>query len=157
MPVARVPECTPPRLRPRRRALLRRFLTRVRTDDRGSESVEFAILFPVIVMLLLGGPQVAMWYFGRAAAEAAAASGARAASVVDAGSGAGSAAATTYLDKVGTGVITGYSVTENDSATTVTIHIHITVQDVIPLPGLTPTADVTVTRAKERFTTPDSP
>lgn len=157
MPVARVPERTPSRLTPRRRALLRRFMTRIRTDDRGSESVEFTILFPVIVMMLLGGPQIAMWYFGRAAAEAAAASAARAASVVDAGSGAGNAAATTYMNKVGNGVITGYTVTENDSATTVTIHIHITVQDVIPLPGFTPSADVTVTRAKERFTTPDSP
>jgi hypothetical protein len=28
---------------------------------------------------------------------------------------------------------------------------------VVPLPGLTPSADVSVTRAKERFTTPDSP
>ena len=32
-------------------------------DDRGSSSVEFTILFPIIVVLLLGGPQLALWYF----------------------------------------------------------------------------------------------
>ena len=126
-------------------------------DDRGSSGVEFAILFPVIVVLLFGGPQLAMWYFAREAAQSAAAAGARAASVDGAASGAGDAAATSYLAKVGKGTITGYTVDETDAATTVTIHIHVTVQNVIPLPGFSPSADVTVTRGKERFTTPDSP
>jgi Flp pilus assembly pilin Flp len=46
-------------------------------DDRGSSAVEFAILFPIIVVLLLGGTQTAMWYFGREVAQAAAEAGAR--------------------------------------------------------------------------------
>jgi len=126
-------------------------------DDRGSSSVEFTILFPIIVVLLFGGPQLAMWYFAREAAQAAAGSAARAASVVAATSGDGKAAAASYLAKVGTDTITSYTVDETDIATTVTIHIHVTVPNVVPLPGFTPSADVTVTRAKERFTTPDSP
>jgi Flp pilus assembly protein TadG len=126
-------------------------------DDRGSSSVEFVILFPIIIVLLFGGPQLAMWYFAREAAQAAAGSAARAASVVSATNGAGKSAADSYLAKVGTGTITSYSVDETDSATTVTIHIHVTVPNVIPLPGFSPSADVTVSRAKERFTTPDSP
>lgn len=125
-------------------------------DDRGSSSVEFVILFPIIVVLLFGGPQLVMWYFAREAAEAAAGSAARAASVVSAANGAGRSAADSYLAKVGTGTITSYSVDEQDSATTVTIHIHVTVPNVIPLPGFSPSADVIVTRSKERFTTPDS-
>jgi Flp pilus assembly protein TadG len=155
MPVARVhprvaaptrPRATPPPRRARRGG-----------DDRGSSSVEFAILFPIIVVLLFGGPQLAMWYFAREAAEAAAVSAARAASAYGAPSGAGQTAGDDYLAKLGSGTITNYSATVTDSATTVTIHIHANVPNAIPLPGFSPTVDVTLTRAKERFTTPDSP
>ena len=134
-----------------------RFAVRGDVDDRGSSAVEFTILFPIIIVLLLAGPQLAMWYFAREAAQAAAGAAARAASVVSAANGDGTAAADSYLAHVGAGTITSYLVDETDSATTVTIHIHVTVPNVIPLPGFTPSADVTVSRAKERFTTPDSP
>ena len=50
-----------------------------------------------------------------------------------------------------------YSVTEENTATTVSVHIVAEVPNVIPLPGFSPTVDVTVVRGKERFTTPDSP
>ncbi len=135
----------------------RRCPARQLCDDRGSSAVEFTILFPIIVILLVGGPQVALWYFGREAAQSAAAAAARAASVEGAAAGAGKASAVSYLNGVGKDAITGYTVDETDSATTVTIHIHVTVPNVIPLPGFSPSADVTVTRGKERFTTPDSP
>ncbi len=130
---------------------------RGRGSERGSSSVEFAILFPIIVALLLAGPQLALWYFAREAADAAAHAGARAASVHGAAGGVGQAAADTYLDSLGTGTITGYSVTESATATTVSVHVTASVPNVIPLPGFTPTVDVTVVRGKERFTTPDSP
>jgi Flp pilus assembly protein TadG len=126
-------------------------------SDRGSSSVEFAILFPIIVILLFAGPQLALWYFAREAADAAAHAGARAASVSGAAGGAGQEAADQYLARLGTGAITRYSVAEQDTATTVTVHVTAEVPNVIPLPGFTPTVDVTVTRGKERFTTPDSP
>lgn len=125
--------------------------------ERGSSSVEFAILFPIIVALLLAGPQLSMWYFAREAAEAAAQAGARAASVSDATGGAGQQAADTYLARLGTGTITRYSVSEEVTATSVSVHIVAEVPNVIPLPGFSPTVDVTVVRGKERFTTPDSP
>jgi Flp pilus assembly protein TadG len=125
--------------------------------ERGSSSVEFAILFPVIVGLLLAGPQLAMWHFARQAAEAAAQAGARAASVSEATGGAGQQAAATYLARLGTGTITSYSVSEEGTATTVSVHVVAQVPNVIPLPGFSPTVDVTVERGKERFTTPDSP
>ncbi|WP_245160706.1 TadE family protein [Blastococcus sp. CT_GayMR16] len=126
-------------------------------SDRGSSSVEFAILFPIIVILLFAGPQLALWYFAREAADAAAHAGARAASVSGAAGGAGQEAADQYLARLGTGAITRYSVAEQDAATTVTVHVTAEVPNVIPLPGFAPTVDVTVTRGKERFTTPDSP
>jgi pilus assembly protein CpaE len=130
---------------------------RGRGSERGSSSVEFAILFPIIVALLLAGPQLALWYFAREAADAAAHAGARTASVHGAAGGAGRAAADTYLDNLGTGTITGYSVTESGTATTVSVHVTASVPNVIPLPGFAPTVDVIVVRGKERFTTPDSP
>ena len=126
-------------------------------DDQGSSAVEFTILFPIIVGLLLAGPQIAMWEFARQAAEAAAQAGARAASADGATAGAGQAAAENYLSRVASGTITSKTVTEQDGVTTVTIHIHATVPNVIPLPGFTPALDVTVVRGKERFTTPASP
>ena len=126
-------------------------------DDRGSSSVEFAILFPIIVALLLAGPQLAMWYFAREAADAAAHAGARAASSSEATGGAGQQAADTYLARLESGTITSYSVSEDNTATTVSVHIVAEVPNVIPLPGFNPTVDVTVVRGKERFTTPDSP
>jgi Flp pilus assembly protein TadG len=124
---------------------------------RGSSSVEFAILFPIIVALLFAGPQLALWYFAREAADAAAHAGARAASVAGAPGGAGQQAAEEYLVRLGTGTITRYSVVEQDTAMTVSVHVTAEVPNVIPLPGFSPTVDVTVVRGKERFTTPDSP
>ena len=118
------------------------------SDERGSSVVEFTILFPIIVGLLLAGPQIAMWEFARQAAEAAAQAGARAASADG---------AENYLTRVASGTITSKTVTEQDGVTTVTIHIHATVPNVIPLPGFTPALDVTVVRGKERFTTPVTP
>lgn len=136
---------------------LGRFAVREELDDRGSSSVEFTILFPIIVVLLLGGPQLAMWYFAREAAQSAASSAARAACVLNAPGGAGKQAADTFLSKVGTDTITSYSYGEQDAATQVSVHIHVNVPRVIPLPGFSPAADVHVSCGKERFTTPDSP
>jgi pilus assembly protein CpaE len=119
--------------------------------------VEFAILFPVIVVLLFAGPQLALWYLAREAADAAAQAGTRAASTSGAAGGAGQTAANAYLARLGSGAITGYTVTETDTATSVALHITAAVPNVIPLPGFTPTVDVTVVRGRERFTTPDTP
>ena len=133
---------------------------RSRTRDRGergSSSVEFAILFRVIVALLLAGPQLALWYSPRETTDAAAHAGARTASVSRAAGGAGREAAGAYLAQLGTGTITGYSVSEQRTATTVSVHVTADVPNVIPLPGFSPAVDVTVVRGRERFTTPDSP
>jgi Flp pilus assembly protein TadG len=126
-------------------------------SERGSSSVEFAILFPIIVTLLFAGPQLALWYLAREAADAAAHAGARAASVAGAAGGAGQQAADEYLARLGTGTITRYSVVEQNTATTVFVHVTADVPNVLPLPGFSPTVDVTVVRGRERFTTPDSP
>jgi Flp pilus assembly protein TadG len=128
-----------------------------RERERGSASVEVAILLPIIMVLLFAGPQLTMWYFAREAVTAAAQAGARAASLDGAQPGAGPAAANSYLNSLGSGTLTGYTSSEQDSATTVSIHIHAEVPNVIPLPGFSTSVDVSISRDTERFTTPDSP
>jgi Flp pilus assembly protein TadG len=142
---------------PRRRRPARIGTRHLPKDDRGSSVVEFTILFPIIVILLLGGPQLALWYFARESAQSAASSAGRAACVQNATDGAGKQAADTFLSKVGNDTISSYTYGEQDAATQVSVHIHVTVPRVIPLPGFNPAADVHVTCSKERFTTPDSP
>jgi Flp pilus assembly protein TadG len=128
-----------------------------RLSDRGSSSVEWAVLFPIVVVLLFAGPQLALWYFAREAADAAAQAGARAASVLEAVGGEGQQAADDYLAQLGTDAITSYSVLEQGTATSVSVRVTAEVPNVIPLPGFDPSVDVTVVRTRERFTTPDSP
>lgn len=119
--------------------------------------MEFAILFPIIVGLLLAGPQLGMWYLAREAAEAAALAGARAGSAVSATQGTARQVADGYLAELGSGTITAYTVEESVTATTVSVHIVASVPNVIPLPGFVPTVDVTAEQGRERFTTSDSP
>jgi len=134
---------------PRPRAVLAR--------EDGSSGIEFVILFPVVAGLLLGGPQLAMASFAHEAAEGAAQAGARAGAAYGAGGQDGATAATAYLDTLGTGTITSYTVSQAATPGTVAITITARVPNVVPLPGFTPSVTVTVTRPRERFTTPAGP
>lgn len=125
--------------------------------DEGSSSVEFAVLFPVIVVLLFAGPQLGMWYFAREAAAAAAQAGARAGSIEGVPEGAGREAADAYLDQLGTGSVSSWSISEVRTATTVSVRVVADVPNVIPLPGFSPIVDITVSQAQERFTTAGAP
>jgi len=126
-------------------------------DDRGSTGVEFVILLPVIVMVLLAGPQLAMGYLAKEAAMSAAQAGARASTVTGAPTGAGTAAAQDFLARGGTSTLTSTltntHVTEIDTASTVTLRITGAVPDVIPLPGYHPTVDISVSEPLEQFRT----
>ena len=141
------------------RRLIRRLQKagRAGRDDRGSSSVETAILIPIIVVLLFAAPQAGMWFYARQAATDAATAAARAAAMDGAAPGAGQAAGDDYLQQLATGTITAYTVTETDTPTTVTIRVRADVPSTIPLPGFHPRVDVTVTRARERFTAASSP
>lgn len=128
-----------------------------RCNDAGSATVELAILVPVIMLLIFAGPQLALWYYAREAAQAAAQAGTRAASAQNAPAGTGSRAADAYLTSTGKGTIAGARAIEHNTATTVTVEVVAHVPRVIPLPGLTFSVDVTASRARERFTTPGQP
>lgn len=67
---------------------------RRRHDERGaSESVQWAVLTPVVMLMFLGIIQVGVWYHGHNVAGHAAAAAARAESLRGAAAGSGSAAA----------------------------------------------------------------
>src|SRR5665811_105340 len=65
--------------------------------DRGAVALEFAIVFPLVLVLTFGGVQVAFWFQARAMCQAAAQAGVRASRVLGAPPGAGRIAATAYL------------------------------------------------------------
>jgi Flp pilus assembly protein TadG len=119
--------------------------------ERGAVALEFAIVFPLLLVLTFGGVQVAFWFQARAMCQAAAQAGVRASRVLGAPAGAGVAAATAYLaatagDTVGVPRVSG-SVT----ATTVTVGCSGTALQVMPLPGLPLDVAQSAAAARERF------
>jgi len=88
--------------------------------DRGSVTLEVAILFVMVMALTFGAIQVGLWYSARNMCQAAAEAGARAGRVQNAASGSGAAAARTYLADVAGGLVVAPQVTEARTATTVT-------------------------------------
>src|SRR5674476_213715 len=61
--------------------------------ERGAVALEFAIVFPLVLVLTFGGVQVAFWFQARSMCQAAAQAGVRAGRVLGAPAGAGAAGA----------------------------------------------------------------
>ncbi|MEV2240152.1 TadE family protein [Micromonospora sp. NPDC049891] len=94
--------------KPRTGLLGRRFSGPV--ADRGSTNIEMAILFPIFVVMLLLGVQIALVFYGRTVALAAAQQGAAAEAAYGAPDGAGQTQASAYLTRMGD-VLTDWEVT----------------------------------------------
>jgi len=132
------------------RAMLRR--TGRRRLDRGSLSLEMAILFPLVLILTFGPVQVGLWFEARSMCQAAAEAGVRAGKVLHAPSGAGAAAARSYLSDVANGLVVSPNVTETRTPATVSITCAGQAQNVIPFPGLNPAVRQSSQAGIERFT-----
>ena len=63
--------------------------SRLPPGRRGAVALEFAIVFPLVLVLTFGGVQVAFWFQARAMCQAAAQAGVRAGRVLGAPAGAG--------------------------------------------------------------------
>lgn len=74
--------------------------------ERGSSSLEIALLFPVVMLLLFGIVQAGIYYHAKNVALAAAQEGARAASTENGSSAAGEQAALQFAARVGSGMVT---------------------------------------------------
>lgn len=129
---------------------------RLRTHDpadRGSSTVEFAVLVPMIMMLILAGPQFGMWYVGRQVAQEAAHVGVREGSIEGAGSREAHDAAFAYAQDAGGNTLRNLVVdTSKSDATEVTVVVSATVPLVMPMLGQKLTIHAEATRPRERFT-----
>lgn len=118
--------------------------------DRGSASVELAILMPVILLALFASIQVATWFLARTVALAAAQEATTAQRAYQAPPGAGPARARAFLDRSGdwlTDPQIRTTTTGTEVSTTVT-------GDALSLvPGVRFTVSQTARGEVERFTT----
>ncbi len=111
-----------------------------------------AILFPLVLTLTFGAVQVGLWFEARSMCQAAAEAGVRAGKVLGAPTGAGAAAARSYLTDVSAGLVVSPNVTETRTAATIDVTCSGQAQDVIPLPGLNIAVIQSSQAGIERFT-----
>ena len=137
--------------RPRRLARARGSLSALPRREGGAVALEFAIVFPMVLVLTFGGVQVAFWFQARAMCQAAAQAGVRAARVLGAPAGAGSTAATAYLAATAGDTVGGALVSESHTATSVSVGCSGTALRVMPLPGLPLDVAQSAAAARERF------
>lgn len=100
-------------------------------DERGSTTVEFAVLLPLIVLLLMAVVQFGVYFHTRAVATTAARHGVDDARVLNGSADAGHAAATQFLDQAA-GALRGRGVAVERSATAVTVTVTGEVVSLIP-------------------------
>lgn len=104
--------------------------------DRGSVSLELVVVFPVILLIIFGGMQGALFYYARSVALAAAQEGSRAAGAETGSAGIGQSAASAFVQQAGgSDVLQGAQVTASRTATTATVTV--TGQSLSLVPGLT--------------------
>ena len=116
--------------------LIRPVLTWLRTrvqDERGSVSLELAVVFPLVLLLIFGTVQGALYYHARNVALAAAQEGVVDARVETGSAGAGVTRAQDFLaDAGGSRVLVNASVSSDQSATEVTVTVRGAAPSVLP-------------------------
>jgi Flp pilus assembly protein TadG len=102
-------------------------------SDRGSVTVELAVLFPSLLGIVFGTVQAAEWYHVRSVCLAAAEVGVDSGRTSGARPDAAAAASGRFLGEVGLDADVS---TAGTTATVVRVEVQATVPRVIPLPGL---------------------
>jgi Flp pilus assembly protein TadG len=123
--------------------------------ERGGVTVEYAVLFPVLLVLLLSSVQAAMWWHARNIALAAAQAGVNAGRATGAGPTQAVPAARSFAERAG-GSLTAVT-TAGSTATTIRVQVSLTAPRVLPIPGLALRVTQTALAGRERFTTPQAP
>lgn len=122
-----------------------------RDSEAGLNSIEAAILMPVVIALLFGIVQATIFFHARNVASAAAQVAVQAAAAYDGSAGAGQAAGATYLANVGGINNAGVSVSRGAQTTTATV----TGKTAPLVPGMPlPTIKVSAQAATERLSSP---
>ena len=104
-----------PRLRRARHAVAR--------DERGAVSAELVIATPLLLLLIMGVIQFALWQHAEHIASAVAQQGVAVGRLQGETAAAGEDQARSVLDQLGSGVLTGSDVTATRTATTTTVTV----------------------------------
>lgn len=127
---------------------------RTRThDDSGAESVGLAVLFPLVLLLILAAVQGGLWWHAHSVAAQAAQAGVDAGRPVGATQPTAAAAARSFADRAGRGVLATPEVRATMTAETVQVAVSGTAVRLLPIPGLDIRVEVIAHAVKERFTT----
>ena len=122
--------------------------------QRGSATVELAVLFPAFVVLVFGGVQAAEWYYVRSLCLAAADTGVQVGRTIGAGDADAQQAAAEFVARAGGGTAGDPAVsTAGSSATVLRVEVTASVPRVVPLPGLSMRVTQSSRAAREVFTT----
>ena len=126
--------------------------------DRGSATVELAVLFPAFLLLVFGGVQAAEWYHVRSLCLAAADAGVQAGRTTGAGDAVANQAAADFLARAGGDTATDPAVsTAGSDAAVQRVEVTASVPRVVPLPGLKMRVTQSSRAAREVFTTAGRP
>ena len=104
------------------------------SGERGAASVELAVTFPVVLLLVMTLIQAALWFYARSVALGAAQEGAREGRVQPASTARAQSAAEGFLDQTAEDLLTGRTVTVAGSPTT--IEVTVTGTSLSLFPGL---------------------
>ena len=118
--------------------------------DRGSASLEAAVILPLVVILTLLVVQFVMLWHGRHVAQAAAQSAARTAAAYQSTAGAGQSAGTEYIAGVAPTLLTQFSVQVDRDAGQAVASVHAEVLAIVPFTSFT--VDEQATSPIEAFT-----
>src|SRR3954451_5373532 len=99
-----------------------RLLRRLRAE-RGSVSLEMAIVFPVVLLLVMTSIQAALWFYARSIALGAAQEGAREGRVQPASTARAQAAAEGFLEQTASALLTGRGVTVTGSPASIAVTV----------------------------------
>lgn len=124
-----------------------------RRGQDGMTSLEVVILFPLMIMLIMAVTQTALWYFARAAALAAARSGANVGSSYGSTPGDGAAAADRFAAAQAGDMLGGEHASPGGS-TPDSVHITVTGDAISLVPGLPIHVSQSAQQPIEKFTRP---
>lgn len=142
-----------PTTKPRRARHPTRHARPVAGGDRGSTSLELAIVFPVLLMLITAVIQYGLWFHARSVALTAAEEGVTAARTTGAHTGAGTDRALAFVAEHASASLLDPAAHQTATPTEVTVTV--TGRSLAVLPGLAMAVTGTATGPVERLTTPE--
>ena len=125
--------------------------------DNGAASLEAVILFPALLLVIFTAMEIALWFYARNLALAAAQEGVRAGRAEHATASAGIPAARRFIDRAADDTLQGATISSHRSTAT-QVRIRVAGRSLSVLPGVPGLPVAQESRASvERFTTPGQP